>query len=496
MKRIVSKVIPVLLAQALAVTAVGSTVTSSVKSNSADKSGIMLTANAVESGWSTDYAGKYTTKNVTTCLNIRAAANTSGTVLGTIPANAEFTVIKANGTWANVEYNGINGYSSMDYMKKIADIPSKTEIKVENDSYPKWFLPKVNKWQFSGTVKSNKTIKKIWGGVYNRNSDKAIYNIEVSPNKETYDVTNDLNKAIDTSKLNYGAYTFSLYAEDSSGTYTLINSDFNICKDMSSRLLGDIDADNKLTISDAVTFQKYLMNKAELTEVQFITADMDLNTYIDVFDLTLLRQRLTTKTEEKEKSTFLAVSEYCQHPDYPTGCESAALYILLKYYNVNVTMEQIVNKLPKGPLPYEKNGVIYGANPEKEFVGNPRNSYSYGVFNIPIAKTAAQFRSGVVTKKGASISEIISIIDSGTPVIAWYTSNPDKDIAYNDSWYDYQTNELIRWPAGEHAVVISGHDSGYFTYSDPNTGSSRTISQEKFSKNFKELGSRIVYYNS
>ena len=84
-------------------------------------------------------------------------------------------------------------------------------------------------------------------------------------------------------------------------------------------------------------------------------------------------------------------------------------------YNVNVTMEQIVNKLPKGPLPYEKNGVIYGANPEKEFVGNPRNSYSYGVFNIPIAKTAAQFRSGVVTKKGASISEIISIIDSGTP---------------------------------------------------------------------------------
>ena len=120
---------------------------------------------------------------------------------------------------------------------------------------------------------------------------------------------------------------------------------------MSSRLLGDIDADNKLTISDAVTFQKYLMNKAELTEVQFITADIDLNTYIDVFDLTLLRQRLTTQTEEKEKSTFLAVSEYCQHPDYPTGCESAALYILLKYYNVNVTMEQIVNKLPKGPLP-------------------------------------------------------------------------------------------------------------------------------------------------
>ena len=55
-----------------------------------------------------------------------------------------------------------------------------------------------------------------------------------------------------------------------------------------------------------------------------------------------------TRGTVKAPGVMLSVMEYRQHPDYPTGCESAALYILLKYYNVNVTMEEIVNALPKG----------------------------------------------------------------------------------------------------------------------------------------------------
>ena len=65
-----------------------------------------------------------------------------------------------------------------------------------------------------------------------------------------------------------------------------------------------------------------------------------------------------------------------QHPDYPTGCESIALYMLLRYYGTEVTPAQIVEALPKGPVPYRKNGRDYGANPEREFVGNPRDPHS------------------------------------------------------------------------------------------------------------------------
>ena len=191
---------------------------------------------------------------------------------------------------------------------------------------------------------------------------------------------------------------------------------------------------------------------------------------------------------------MLDVMEYNQHPDYPTGCESAALYMLLKYYNVDVTMEQIVTALPKGPLPYYSGGVRYGANPETEFVGDPRNSYSYGVFNEPLAQTAEQFLSGVTTKTGAALSEVTNLLDQHIPVVVWYSTDPYYGISYNESWYDYQTGALVRWPAGEHAIVVCGHDDSTITYRDPNTGSSRTIARSTFENVYNQLGGRILYY--
>lgn len=193
-------------------------------------------------------------------------------------------------------------------------------------------------------------------------------------------------------------------------------------------------------------------------------------------------------------SVMLSVMEYNQHPTYPTGCESAALYMLLKYYRVDVTMEEIVTALPKGPLPYSQNGKWYGANPEKEFVGDPHSAYSYGVFNEPIAKTAETFLKGVKTKTGATMQEIIELLDSGKPVVAWYTTNPYGSIYYSDHWYDYETDEYISWPAGEHAVVICGYDDDLIIYRDPDTGSSRTLTQSHFLEIFNELGARIVHY--
>ena len=67
---------------------------------------------------STSYAGTYTTKDVSSSLNIRDTHSTNGNVVGAIPANATFSVSKANGSWAHVSYNGISGYVSMEYIQK------------------------------------------------------------------------------------------------------------------------------------------------------------------------------------------------------------------------------------------------------------------------------------------------------------------------------------------------------------------------------------------
>lgn len=185
-----------------------------------------------------------------------------------------------------------------------------------------------------------------------------------------------------------------------------------------------------------------------------------------------------------------------QHPDYPTGCESVALYILLKYYNLDVTVEDIIEILPKGPLPYYVGNTRYGANPEKEFVGNPTDSNSYGVYNGPIAQTANQFKTGALSKTGASIEEIKNIINTGNPVIAWVNIDFKYSfLTFSGPWYDYETLETIYWPRGEHAVVVYGYDEKNFYISNPYNGKKEIISQENFNHAYYDLNERIVYYN-
>lgn len=206
-------------------------------------------------------------------------------------------------------------------------------------------------------------------------------------------------------------------------------------------------------------------------------------------------KKIIDQYEAMNTTIITGVIEYNQHPDYPTGCESVALYILLDYYNIDVTVDDIIAELPKGPVPYEQNGVTYGANPEREFVGSPLDANSYGVFNQPIADVAEKFKSGVITKTGATVDDIVKIIDGGNPVMVWYVIDPDVKIEYRRSWIDYETGETVSWPAGEHAVVIYGHDRNNLFYSDPNTGSSCAISIKHFKYAFNSLGGRVVYYN-
>ena len=279
-------------------------------------------------------------------------------------------------------------------------------------------------------------------------------------------------------------------------TYTELSSG-RIEIDQDKLKVLDIDQSGRIEASDASLLLKYYVYITDGNEPDF---DEYLN-YLDELEKERAAAEITTTTTTTTttatttSSVMLDVMEFCQYPEYPTGCESAALYMLLKYYDVDVTMEQIVEALPKGSNPYYKNGVLYGADPEKEFVGDPRNNWSYGVFNEPIAKVAEKFKSGVKTKTGATFTDIMNILNSGNPLEVWFCYDPEVDITYTDSWIDPATGKTIRWPRGEHAIVVCGHDDSTITYRDPITGSSRTVSNARFITVFKQMGSRIVYYD-
>lgn len=200
--------------------------------------------------------------------------------------------------------------------------------------------------------------------------------------------------------------------------------------------------------------------------------------------------------EQIKKSTFIidGVSKINQYSlGYPTGCESAALTVLLKYHGVSVSMGDVVKSLPKGDLPYYDNGVRYGGNPYVEFVGTPSSYNSYGVYEKPILQVAESFKSGVINGTGKKLDEILKIVSEGRPVLVWVSMN--MAVPYiSTSWIYKPTGEEISWMANEHALVVVGYNQNQVIVSDSLTGSLRYYDRGVFENRYNTYGKRAVYY--
>ena len=184
---------------------------------------------------------------------------------------------------------------------------------------------------------------------------------------------------------------------------------------------------------------------------------------------------------------------YSQFPEYPTGCESIALKILLEYNGVYVSAGEIINRLKKGELPYKIEDQMYGGNPELEFIGDPRNDYSYGVYNGPIAEVANTFKENINNTEGLELEEILNIVKENRPVMVWSTINNIRP-GISESWIYRKTGERIYWKDNEHAVVIIGYNDEQVIVSDPYTGRITKFNREIFKQNYNYMGKRAVYY--
>ena len=202
---------------------------------------------------------------------------------------------------------------------------------------------------------------------------------------------------------------------------------------------------------------------------------------------------LIKKREEEQSYYITGVANINQYPDYPTGCESVALTILLNYYGVAISPLDVINRLPKGSILYQENGVTYGGNPEVEFVGNPLSENSFGVYERPIAKVANTFKSGINIATGTSFEDILKVVKSGRPVIVW--TSMGLSVPYiSTSWIYKPTGERIYWKAGEHAVVIIGYTSNQVIVSDPIGGKVKYYQKSTFKDRYNYFGKKALYY--
>lgn len=212
-------------------------------------------------------------------------------------------------------------------------------------------------------------------------------------------------------------------------------------------------------------------------------------------NLTELQHKYDKLLKKESNNTFYitGVAFINQYPDYPTGCESVSLAILLNYYGIDISPLDIINNLPKGSLPYNKDGITYGGDPEREFVGDPLTTNSYGVYEKPLAEIATKYKDGIIIGTGMDFDQILEVVKQGRPVVVWTSMN--LSIPYiSKSWIYEPTGEKIHWKSGEHAVVVIGYTENKIIISDPIGGKIKYQSRSIFEERYNYFGKKALYY--
>lgn len=200
--------------------------------------------------------------------------------------------------------------------------------------------------------------------------------------------------------------------------------------------------------------------------------------------------------ENEQKRVYLVknvhtINQYTE--GYPTGCESAALWVLLKHYGIDVNLDDIIDNLKKGEEPYYENGVRYGGNIYIEFAGHPSRYTSFGTYDKTIEELANMYKKGIINGSGMNFNKVLDKVREGIPVLVW--NSADLVIPYiSASWIYKPTGEKINWIRGEHALVVVGYDNNNVITSDTLTGTIRYFNKQVFENRYNAYGKRTLYY--
>jgi uncharacterized protein YjdB/uncharacterized protein YvpB len=148
-----------------------------------------------------------------------------------------------------------------------------------------------------------------------------------------------------------------------------------------------------------------------------------------------------------------------QLPNYPTGCEAASTAMMIRYAGHNVSVDDIVNRMP------------YSSNPDQGFVGNPRTWSGYTIFPPALLGVVRSYTGSAVNLTGASLNTFKDYLNADKPVVCW-----------------------IQTGSGLHCVCITGYDRQNFYYNDPYGRKDVPVSYASLSVMRMQLGNRALSY--
>ena len=157
---------------------------------------------------------------------------------------------------------------------------------------------------------------------------------------------------------------------------------------------------------------------------------------------------MTMKQEQK-----LNVPLENQMPDLPNGCEVTSLSMLMNYYGIKVSKNELAETIQH--VDSFTDGGKYRGNPHQGFVGHMTIANAgWCVYNEPLYNVARKYTSHIENITGSDFLILLKLVSNGHPVMIITTTTFNR---VNDmQTWDTNTGKVNVTPSS-HACVITGY---------------------------------------
>ena len=167
---------------------------------------------------------------------------------------------------------------------------------------------------------------------------------------------------------------------------------------------------------------------------------------------------------------IISVPYIDQSVKYPTGCESVSAVMLLQYLGIQITVDEFIAEYLEQKEFEEREGQLYGADPNLSFCGSPYDPDSFGCY-APVICKALEKAIGkeyeVINETNTSMEELIEkYLNQDMPVIFWACINMREPVI-GPEWKLFETGETFTWISNEHCMLLVGYDEEGYYFNDP-----------------------------
>ena len=167
---------------------------------------------------------------------------------------------------------------------------------------------------------------------------------------------------------------------------------------------------------------------------------------------------------------IISVPYIDQSIKYPTGCESVSTVMLLQYLGYDISVDKFITDYLEMKDFEEREGQLFGADPNLYFCGSPYDKDSFGCYAPVICKALTKAIGNeyeIVNETDTSIEDLIKkYIDKDMPVIFWACINMREPIV-GPQWKLLDSGETFTWISNEHCMLLVGYDEEGYYFNDP-----------------------------